>query len=68
MDTGLHHHHNIGSSSNLVIAPDLSAFCNACPGRTVIFIDRTVLIIAILLLALSVAINYRLVKKSLIKL
>ena len=32
------------------------------------FIDWTVLIIAILLLALSVAINYRLVKKSLIKL
>lgn len=32
------------------------------------FIDGTVLIIAVLLLALSVAINYRLVKKSLIKL
>lgn len=32
------------------------------------FIDWTLLIIAVLLLALSVAINYRLVKKSLIKL
>jgi amino acid transporter len=40
-------------------------FVTPARGELPILIDWTVLVIAVLLLALSVAINYRLVKKSL---